>query len=110
MTYNGKRASVILTVKPEPTSVSAPASMTLGAGQTALLAATVNAESAGQIFYTSNDENVVSVDALSGKLIARGAGTATILCEAYNGVQATTEVTVLAAPTRVSLGASSIKI
>ncbi len=48
--------------------------------------------------YQSSDSNVISVSAISKKLMVKGAGTATITMTYENGASATTDITVLSHP------------
>lgn len=48
--------------------------------------------------YQSSDSNVISVSAISKKLMVKGAGTATITMTYENGASATTDITVVSHP------------
>ena len=104
-TYNGKKARCKLTVKPQPTGVSLPASIALCTGQTWVGAATlIPANAYGSITWQSSNSAVVSVS--GDRLIARKAGTATVTATAHNGVKAQASVKVVQGPSYVRFEAS----
>ncbi|SDL73387.1 Uncharacterized conserved protein YjdB, contains Ig-like domain [Sarcina sp. DSM 11001] len=87
-------------------------SVSLLAGKTAALAATVNPEQAGQaVTWTSSDENVVTVDE-NGVLTAVAAGTATVTAAAADntGASAVCEVTVTKPVSSIKLDKTSASI
>lgn len=106
-TFNGKTAKCLVTVQDYPVDMKLPVSeLTLGVKQTYAVSPLLSPESAGgSITYTSSDESVVAVTA-AGKLTARKQGFAVVRAETYNGLEAELAVTVLAAPSKVTLNAS----
>jgi len=87
-------------------------SVSLLAGKTAALAATVDPEQAGQaVTWTSSDENVVTVDE-NGVLTAVAAGTATVTAAAADntGASAVCEVTVTKPVSSIKLDKTSASI
>ena len=105
-TYNGKKASCKITVKPQPTGISMPASLTLCTGQTWASTATLTPSNAyGSITYQSSNSALVSV--IGNQLIAHKAGTATVTATAHNGVYARTTVKVVQGPSYVRYEAAS---
>ena len=110
-TFNGRKASVKLTVKAAPKSVSlSDKRLEMGVKQTATLKAALSAGSAGACTFTSSDESVVLVDAATGALEALAIGSADVTVTTYNGKTATCPVTVKAAPSEVTLAESEITI
>lgn len=99
-TFNGKRASLEITVCPEPTSISV-ADVVAGVGSSVDVQATLNAGSAGAITYSVEDPSVASIDAATGRLTAKAVGTTQVTARAYNGVSATATVTVKPVPTYI---------
>ena len=109
-TFNGKTASVAVTVVPAPESVHfAGETPVLGVGQEFLLAASVNEGSASAITFTGDNDSVATVTA-DGKLVARGEGSCTVTATAYNGISAQQTVTVVPAPTSIALSATSVTL
>ena len=103
-TYNGKTKTGTLTVASAPESVTLDrTAVTIGVGDTAQLSAALNAGSAGACAFASRDEDVATVDAARGKVIAKGIGTTEIVVRTYNGCEAVCEVTVVPAPTSIQL-------
>jgi uncharacterized protein YjdB/glycerophosphoryl diester phosphodiesterase len=103
-TYNGKTKSGTLTVLPAPESVALDRTeLTLGVGESAALAASLNEGSAGACAFSSGDEAVAQVNASTGKVTAVGAGTADITVRSYNGCEAACRITVCPAPKSVGL-------
>ena len=87
-------------------------SVSLLAGKTAALTATVDPEQAGQaVTWTSSDENVVTVDE-NGVLTAVAAGTATVTAAAADntGASAVCEVTVTKPVSSIKLDKTSASI
>ncbi len=84
--YNGKSAKCVVTVKAAPQSVSfANDAMLIASGQSAVLSTAFEpADSWAKLQYSSSDPDVVSVDAVSGKITALKAGSATITASAVS--------------------------
>ena len=99
-TFNGKRASLEITVCPEPTSISL-ADVTAGVGSSVDVQAFLNAGSAGAIAYSVADPAIASIDASTGRLTAKAVGTTMVTARAYNGVSTTATVTVKPVPTYI---------
>ncbi|MDY5220349.1 MAG: Ig-like domain-containing protein [Eubacteriales bacterium] len=109
-TFNGKTASVAVTVVPAPESVHfASETPVLGVGQEFLLSASVNEGSASAITFTGDNDSVATVTP-DGKLVARGEGSCTVTATAYNGISAQQTVTVVPAPTSIALSATSVTL
>ena len=101
--YNGKTATLTLTVPPLPDSLEiAPSQLTLGSGDSMALKAVMPEGQDSTLVWASTDPEVAAVDA-SGLLSAVAPGTATITVRSYNDLESSCAVTVLAAPTRVEL-------
>ena len=108
--FNGKTASLSVTVVPAPESVHfASETPVLGVGQEFLLSASVNEGSASAITFTGDNDSVATVTP-DGKLVARGEGSCTVTATAYNGVSAQQTVTVVPAPTSIALSATSVTL
>ena len=105
--FNNKTASLKLTVVPAPESVvfSSDAAI-LGVGQTHVLSAAVNSESASAISYSGSDDAIATVSE-RGEVTALREGSVTVTATAYNGVSASQTLTVVAEPGRIDLSASS---
>ncbi len=104
--FNGKTASVKLTVLPGPDRIDVPATVLLGVGDQALLGA-VPVRSDGSatgtgLSYASSKAKVVTVDA-NGVLTGVKKGTAKLTVTAANGVKATCTVKVVKPPKSISL-------
>ena len=104
-TFNGKKKSGTIEVKSAPTSVH-PAldRVSIGAEDSWVLGYALNEGSAGAVYFASSDPEIASVDA-SGKISALKQGEADVTITAYNGASGTCHVTVVPAPTAVSLSA-----
>lgn len=101
-TYNGKTATCAVTVLAEPTELyfDEPA-MTLGVKQKIVLDAKLNPGAECDITYTVSDPSVLTLKGT--KLTAKAVGTATVTAQIYNGLTATCDITVEAAPKSVKL-------
>ncbi len=104
--FNGKTASVKLTVLPGPDRIDVPATVLLGVGDQALLGA-VPVRSDGSatgtcLSYSSSKTKVVTVDA-DGVLTGVKKGTAKLTISAANGVKAVCTVKVVKPPKSISL-------
>ena len=110
-TFNGKKASVKLTVKAAPSSITLKDhELTMGVGQTYAQTATHSSGSVGACSYTSSAPEIVAVDASSGKLTAVSEGDAVVTVETYNGKIDTCDVCVKPAPAGISIAKTSITI
>ena len=100
-TYNGKSATCTVTVQTNPDIVKpsgitvSPTSLTITAGETGDLTATVLPSNATNktVTWTSSDTSVATVNS-SGVVTAVAQGTATITASTFNGKTATAEITV----------------
>lgn len=94
---NGNIDSCTVTVKKAPSSVSLNAAkMDLIIGNYYDLKMSVpNDCYAWYYYFTSSNENIVSVDKYTGKVIAKNIGTATVTVFTYNGASATCKINVL---------------
>jgi len=103
-TYNGKKATLTVTVQAAPTSVSLKLSQTeLLVGETADAQATILPASVVQTkTFKSSNTAVAAVDA-NGRITAKSAGTATITVTTVNGKTASAAVTVRPAATGIAL-------
>lgn len=106
-TFNGKTAKCHITVKTAPSKVSINKSaVTLGAGETFQLKATLPSNTAsGTMTWTTSNKAVATVS--DGKITAVKAGTANITVKTFNGKSAVCKVTVKAAPSKVTLNYKS---
>ena len=109
-TFNGKTASMKITVLPEPESVSFSAEAPiLGVGQRYQLSAAVNPESVSAIAYSGDNPEVAEVSP-DGSVTAIAVGSVNVTATAYNGVSSTQTITVVPAPTAMTLSASSVTL
>lgn len=103
-THNGKRATSVITVYCAPESIAfADQDMRLAVGMKGTLEAVLSEGSRGSYSFASSDAAVIEVDAATGRFIARKQGSATLSVTAYNGVTASQEVRVYAAPVSMKL-------
>ena len=107
-TYNGKSASLTVTVCPEPESISLPASVTIGVGQQTVLEAALNSGAAGAYSFSGSCE--VAALSFDGILVGQAPGSCTVSVETYNGRRAECAVTVLPAPASLLLAEESLDI
>ena len=109
-TFNGKTASMKITVLPEPESVSFSAEAPiLGVGQRYQLSAAVNPESVSAIAYSGDKPEVAEVSP-DGSITAIAVGSVNVTATAYNGVSSTQTITVVPAPTEMTLENGAIYI
>ena len=109
--FNGKTASLRLTVHPEPETIALDcAELALGVGQTHVLGSTAAPENFGGRSYQSSDPAVVEVDASTGELRAVALGSAVITVETYNGRSAQCSVSVKPAPSCISLSQTGMTL
>lgn len=101
--YNGKTATMNLTVLAMPDSIRLqPASFILGVGDSQALQPVMPEGQGSPLIYTSSNTDVATVDE-QGKVTAVAPGSATITVETFNKKSNTSTVTVMAAPSRVQL-------
>ena len=103
-TFNGKKASFTITVKPAPETMTLNMSkVTLGFGETVRLITHVDsAHASWQRKFVSSNNNVASVDTY-GNIKTKATGTAIITAYAFNNVSASCTVTIKNAPSSVSI-------
>ena len=110
-TFNGKKASVKLTVKPAPTSVAlSETKLDMGIGQTSKLTVTLSKGSASACTFESSNPDVLKVDSATGSMTAQATGTATLTVRTHNGKTATCDVTVKPAPSKISFAQTEMVI
>ena len=108
-TYNGLKATLKVTVKKAPNSVSIKTTRTvLGVGETAQLTATLPSGTAGGYSFSS-DEAKLTVDE-NGLATAIAPGEVTVTVKTYNGKKKSGVITVLPAPTKITLSQPTMKI
>ena len=99
-----------VTVKAAPKKVSLNVKkLTAGKGEKVQLVATTTKNSVTQLEWKSSRKSIVSVSA-DGLVTARRKGTATVTVATHNGKRASVEVTVKAAPTKVTLSAERLEL
>lgn len=93
-TYNGKKATCTVTVKPAPKSIGLnERSVIIAVGETLDLDSYINSGSASSVRrYTSSNSSVAAVK--SSIVTGKKAGTATITVKTYNGKTAACKITV----------------
>lgn len=113
-TPNGISAKCIVIVKNAPTSVSLnKTSLSLGTGETFTLSAIIPDGSAAAVrTYTCSNENVVRMlkSNWTAQFVGASTGSATITVSLYNGMQASCQVTVKAAPQTIQLSSDSLSL
>ena len=106
--FNGKTASCKLSVLPGPDRIEVPATVLLGLGDQAMLAAVPvrndGAATGTGLSYASSKTKYVTV-AADGTLTGKKKGTAKVTVSAANGVKAVVTVKVVKAPGSVKLSA-----
>lgn len=101
--YNGKKATCAVTVLSAPQQIRLSAeSLTLPAGMSISLKASVDEGAMAGCRFVSSDERVATVNA-EGRVTAEGAGTAVITATTYDGIAAECAVSVTAAPAELNL-------
>ena len=110
-TFNGLTATCTVTVLAGrmPTSLALEASHKLGVGEQVTLAPTLGRGEEAVFRFSSADKSVAKVSA-QGVVTARKRGTTTITVRTHNGMEASTTVKVVKAPTSVALSASEIEL
>ena len=108
-TYNGKTATCKVTVQPAPESVGLGEDLTLGVKQTVQLTPVVTPGSLATFTYSTSDSKTVTVTA-AGKITPVKAGTARITVKAHNGVTGSVNVTVVNAPSKVTISATKASL
>ena len=109
-TYNGQKATLKITVKKSPTSVSLKTNRTvLGVGETAQLTATLSSGSAGGYSFFSADETKLTVNE-NGLVTALQPGEVSVSVKTYNGKTKSGTITVMSAPEQIILAETALKI
>ncbi len=108
-TGNGLKASCNVTVGEMAQSITLnKTNLTLGVGEEFDLNSYISENTFAYFrWYSSSNSDVASVAKSGGLVTAKKQGTATITCKLYNGLTATCQVTVKAAPSSVSLSVSN---
>ena len=95
------------TVKAAPTAITlSETAKTIAKGDKFTLEAKLPEGQAGKITFASSDAKVAAVNAETGKVTAKKAGSVKITATAYNGVEAVCELTVTAPPSKVKVSAA----
>ena len=112
--HNGVSTDAAVEIKAAPTSIKLEETLIyLGVGESLsdALHASVNEGSAGSFTFKSTNTSIVKVNASSGKLSAKKAGTAYVYATAYNGVASERcKIVVRAAPKKITLSVPTKKI
>jgi len=112
-TYNGKKATCKVRVLPAPTSITLPVSeLTLGVGQKYSLKPKFSPSDAGggvSYIYSGHDVDIISWNNI-GDITGKKPGSAKITVETYNGLSASVNIAVKAAPTAVTLSQNRITL
>ncbi|MDO4355657.1 MAG: Ig-like domain-containing protein [Clostridia bacterium] len=109
-TYNGKKATCTVTVKPAPSGVKlSHASAVLGCGQTLDLTARMTNDGFGNVTFTTDNASIATVDD-SGHVVAVNPGKANITAKTYNGHTDSCAIEVKSAPTALSLSLSNLTL
>lgn len=108
--YNGKKASCTVLVKPEPNGVKiSQSSAVLGVGQTLTLSGQTTNDSIGGFTFASSDPAIVNVDA-SGHVTATGCGTSSVTVQTYNGHTDSCSIEVRPAPTEIMVSQTRLTL
>ena len=103
MTVQGAQSACEVTVLKAPSKITLSGSkLTLGAGESRKLKATLPKNTASAVTFKTSNAAVVSVDG-DGNITALKKGTATVTARTFNGKKAACKVTVKAAPKSVSI-------
>ena len=106
-TFNGKKATCVVTVLPGPESLNMePEALTLMEKAEANVRATANSGTYADIRYASEDADILSVDAATGAMVAHRIGETRVTATAFNGVQAECAVKVVPGPEEIALSES----
>ncbi|MBQ8506144.1 MAG: Ig-like domain-containing protein [Clostridia bacterium] len=109
-TYNGLTAACSVTVTEAPTAVTLNANtMTLGVGEPFQLIPANDKGVPANYAYASSDAKIATVDK-NGLVTAKKAGVSTITVSTYNGLTAVCEITIVKAPTKVTLSAAKLSM
>lgn len=109
LTYNGKHSSATVTVYEAPSYLALePSSVTIGQGQKVKLSPVINEGAYTTFTFTSSDSDVAMFT--NGTVTGVSAGTAVVTVESGNGLRASCQVTVLPAPTKVSLPFTTLRL
>ena len=109
-THNGKKATVTVTVQKAPTKVSLPKkAVTLGVKEALTLTPKIAKGAHTSFTWTVEDSKIATVTK-SGKITGKKAGKTTVTVKTHNGKKATVTVTVMKAPTKVSLEAKTMAL
>lgn len=110
-TFNKKNIAMTLTVVPAPESIAfAQDEIVLGVGESHTLSSKTAPVDVGSRSYYTEDSDILSVDAASGKIVALATGTATVYVQSENGKIGSCAVIVKNEPSCISIGVSSITI
>lgn len=114
-TYNGKTASLTLTVKAAPQSVNLnTGNFTLGVGEKFTIAESTNSGSYAKAFtWSSSNSSVATIakdKANKAIITANKVGTTNITIKTYNGVTKTIKLTVKKAPTSVTINTGNFTL
>ena len=108
-TFNKKNAYVTVKVKDAPESISiSPETLTVGVGQIVTMNTALNSGAAGKITLTSSDKSLLAVSGSRIKGVAEG--TAEAIVSTYNGLEARASITIVPAPTKVTLPYKTLTI
>ncbi len=108
--FNGLHDNCNIIVKEAPSSISFDKSkLVLGLGEEFELKAAIPDNSASKITFLSDNPRVAEIDS-SGKLSAKGIGTAVITAATFNGLTAKCSVTVKEAPDSIELNTTGLTI
>ena len=109
-THNGLKATVTVTVQKAPTKVSLPKkAVTLGVKEALTLTPKIAKGAHTSFTWTVADSKIATVTK-SGKVTGKKAGKTTVTVKTHNGKKATVTVTVMKAPTAVSLEAKTMAL
>ena len=110
-TYNGLTAKCKVTVAKAPSKVTAGVDKkTLGVGETGRAGFKLPKGTASQPHFASENEQVATVDPVTGEVLGVSPGKAKIVVSAFNGKKSRVTVTVAPAPQALSFDGEEIRL
>ena len=110
-TTNNRSANCKITVIQLPTSVKlSSTAVTLMAGSSAEVTATIAPATATEKTLTWTSSNMTVATVANGKIMAKSAGTSTVTVKTSNGKTASCKVTVKAAPTAIKVSSAALSL
>ena len=110
-TYNGKKASLDVTVVKAPDKITLSVDKErLGVGEKGKVSYKLPKDTAGAVTFSSKNPAVVSVDAVTGEIEGMGVGETRIYGKTFNGKKDYVTVSVGAAPAELRFESDAVKL